>query len=107
MHILITRHAQSCAYMLKLLCDVPVGDRAMAAACNTIAGSCFLGMGLRVLLCIISAILDRLALLQVVVLTALYGCQSLLNLAGCQGHLNLHSHNRHFCMYAAAGSVRV
>lgn len=75
--------------MLKVLCNVSINSRAVAAASHSIAAGGPLGLRLRVLLSIVSAVLDSLALVEVVLLAAFNGCQCLLYLAGGQGNLNL------------------
>ena len=79
--------------MLKVLCNVAIDSRAVAAASHSIAAGGPLGLRLRVLLSIVSAVLDSLALLEVVILAALNGCQCLLYLAGGQGNLDLQCTN--------------
>ena len=59
--------------MLKVLGDIAVGSGAITGASNTICRRAPLGVRLRVLLCIIGAVLDRLALLEVVSLAPLDG----------------------------------
>ena len=78
--------------MLKILYGVPVSSRwAVAGGGSAAVAGCLplLRHYFRILLCIICAILDRLALLEVVLLAPLDACQGLLHLAGRQRHLNL------------------
>lgn len=57
--------------MLKVFRDVAIGSGAVAGAGNTIGNRALLGVRLGVCLCIVGAIFDGLALLEVVLLPPL------------------------------------